>query len=837
MSLTIHKQPTDIVLTGNPVAVNVSSNTVTQSDHKIHVRIIFSAEVLAEDSLPVVNNFANFDISDYLKSLKSLPLTVFGLFAKTIQNVAFMLAIFQIDVFETYNGDGLEHNKISIPPFSVMQGGFSTIFLNNYQASNRNFYNNYLTEDKKFLTWQPEKKLTWNQHDFLFFIPIFVGKQNIYGRFTLYYSDATTSIIDTEDLLAGGKSPYYLNTSILAHGLLSGETPTKKLVKYEVVINDAADDPLTEIRTYYVDKTYYNQQRMFIYKNSFGVYDQIMLKGMSESVDEIQRTVGFFQDQDFISDSEFTESYNANSGFLTTQYKNARTAKKYVAELVNSREIFEILGAELIPVIPTSKKVNIIKDDEFLYSFPFEYKYAYSDEFFAPFDDKQYFNPIMTYRNGAVSNAIQGQTAVLDFEAMLNADANVDFEINWGPDVGITNLNTNMVDGVWQALQTSILIPDNASLNQQIEITDSIGGRFLLDYTIIEAIVIDVDMSILVQQGYTLQFASGTLNAAWGDGTADGTFITNSELIHNYLGTGFYKISIYGTGILNITKFIANNNRILFISGMKSGLLTQFTINDNLYVGVIDLSNSPTSVLFRVDNNPGLTEIIHATSGNELIIQYEYDNCNISTLNLINQKVGGALFGHNNPNHTTIFFALSGNTKFTQVRLHDCDLTGVINFTNNPIGGTFYTYNNPNLTGFIFSLTGNTVITDFRIQNSGLAGTLELTNVPVGNIFWPHDNNLTNILFSVLENTALLQGYCDDNALQNLDFLNFPNSTPTIRMFGNGMNAPEHDNQLINLDNTGWNNGTLQIIPGNTPRTAASDAAYNNLLVKGWTIT
>ena len=88
------------------------------------------------------------------------------------------------------------------------------------------------------------------------------------------------------------------------------------------------------------------------------------------------------------------------------------------------------------------------------------------------------------YRNGIVSNAVFGQTAVFDFEAKINLDTDVVFTVNWGAEVGTTIINSTLIAEVWKALQTSILIPEGVNPNQTILVTDDFGGSFEVNYTI-----------------------------------------------------------------------------------------------------------------------------------------------------------------------------------------------------------------------------------------------------------------------------------------------------------------------------------------------------------------
>ena len=232
MSFTLHKYPSNIVLSGNPVKIDVSSDTVTQSDHKIHVRIIKGGYIIGEEVLPVIVNSASFDISDYLKQHSTLDLSVFNLFSKTIMAADSLLSSFNVEIFETYNADGIEHNRTTIPQFKVLQAGFSTIFLNNYNSEDKSFYSDFIQAEKKFLTWQPEKRLTDNQHDFLFFINrAFMPYNDIYARFTLYFSDDTTEVIDTATSNANFNSLNYINVSLIAHKFLNLETVNKTILK------------------------------------------------------------------------------------------------------------------------------------------------------------------------------------------------------------------------------------------------------------------------------------------------------------------------------------------------------------------------------------------------------------------------------------------------------------------------------------------------------------------------------------------------------------------------------------------------------------------------------
>lgn len=398
-----------------------------------------------------------------------------------------------------------------------------------------------------------------------------------------------------------------------------------------------------------------------------------------------------------------------------------------------------------------------------------------------------------------------------------------------------------------------------------------------------EFIEITTDQSSLQTVGIQLVFAAGSLQVDWGDGSPMENFVTGVELTHNYLATGTYNLKIKGD-LENITQFVADNSRITTISNLKTGLLTNFQIWNNLYSGILNMAEAPISGGFFAYGNPNMVQVIHASVGNALTTTYRVENCDITgqldlsnvpvsgllwangnvnftgfnfsvsgngqltdlrvnssgitNINLTNNPLTGRLWANNCPSLTSLSFATSGNGKLTDVRLFSSNITGAVDFSNMPVSGTLWCNNNPNWTGATFSTTGNTLVTFFDFANCNFT-SVDLTNVPVGTSFRMNGNSsFSSVIFAASGNGALSDFNVGGCSLPNTDFSVFPNSNGvTITYVSNSLTATEHDNQLINLDATGWINGSLSISTGNTARTAASDTAFNNLIANGWTIS
>jgi hypothetical protein len=144
-------------------------------------------------------------------------------------------------------------------------------------------------------------------------------------------------------------------------------------------------------------------------------------------------------------------------------------------------------------------------------------------------------------------------------------------------------------------------------------------------------------------------------------------------------------------------------------------------------------------------------------------------------------------------------------------------------------------YINANFTNLTMPSSGS--INNFQCYFTSLS-TINVSGVTISGIFIVRSQaTLTSINLGV-GNGALTDFRINNTGLPNVDFSVFATSDGvSIQCQSCGWTATEHDNQLINLDATGWINGALNVITGNAARTAASDTAYNNLIANGWTIT
>jgi len=337
--------------------------------------------------------------------------------------------------------------------------------------------------------------------------------------------------------------------------------------------------------------------------------------------------------------------------------------------------------------------------------------------------------------------------------------------------VALEETDTNKI--VFGPIEITYIIKENDDPYTDLaDLLAGIGDMFKA----VAKILVTMDMSTPSTAGINLTFASGNLNIDWKEGGGLVPFVSGVELTHTYSTPDTYIAQISGD-LENITKFIADNSKITFIKNLTTGLLTDFKINDNLYSGVLDMNNAPTKDIFITNNNTDLSEIIHASSGNEVISNYQINSCGIVGIhNVSNVPLAGAILMYSNPLMTGVDFAVVGNGIATSIRVYGCNITGVFDLTNLRVSTHVYLHSNPLLTGVDFATTGNSKLANLYIHSCNLTGVLDLSNVPISKTLHLYSNPLfTNILFSETGNTFLdWVNIQDCNFTGTLDFSNIP---------------------------------------------------------------
>jgi surface protein len=440
-----------------------------------------------------------------------------------------------------------------------------------------------------------------------------------------------------------------------------------------------------------------------------------------------------------------------------------------------------------------------------------------------------------------------------------------------------SNSHTGTIQDVWNYATTGShadAFTDNISLTNYYAIPFDWKGMVevgtlsvnITDYT---------TQSVDINRTYT-----GIAEIHWDDNSF--TRCTSGAVAtHNYASNGTYSVKLGAASVSATTALYAEDSRITSISSLKTGNLSILSLINNLLTS-LTLTDAPINGGFYVYGNSSLSSVTHSTS-DVLITNYRIENCAFSGNYNVQSPIAGQLFVDGNTGLTGLTFASSGNGTVTDFRATSTAITS-LDFSNVPLTTRFWINNVTTLTGVTFASSGNGTLTDVRFYGCTSLTSLDFSNINVGTTLWCLGcTSLTSLTFASSGNStvtyfdfsncnlssidcsnvplstdirisgnsslstftiagsgngALTRFWANGCSLPNIDFSVFSTSDGIdMRQQDNAMTATEVDNQLINLDNTGWINGAINIAGTNAARTAASDTAYNNLITNGWSIT
>lgn len=338
--------------------------------------------LLGSDELPVdEDGNAEFDIAGFIKPEFAYEFhfpesgAVFAIHrANTIKSVRLRYA-------ETY--DNTIKELFSDGPHFIKDGGINKRDLDFYDSEDSNYFD-YSANQKHFLTWCPDGKIiSVNQPEKLFFIfPIEDVTAQLMCKTTYQGMDS----IKTIEEFSGIKSNVY--EFVISPYLIIDNLNSEK---FEIWLQDANGDLVSEIRTFYIDKKTYLNERYFFFKNSFGVTETLRCTGIQSKNVEINRTAGNVVNDITGNNAREIKNFDnvekqklkSNTGWTSLLSKNPKNFKNYLRDFLLSTDISEIKNDILFPVNIISKKAFIHKDKEYLYDLTFEYYYSYEDEKFS----------------------------------------------------------------------------------------------------------------------------------------------------------------------------------------------------------------------------------------------------------------------------------------------------------------------------------------------------------------------------------------------------------------------------------------------------------------------
>jgi len=340
---------------------------------------------VAEDLQPVdENSEAYFDIHKPLKPELSMDFKFPEASDTIIIARDLICREYKINYFEHY-GTIPENKKVSASSsFYVLNGGISFLQEAIYNRQESNFWVK-LSYNQYFLSWQPLIKTIdkWQVEKLYFLVQ--GSHTTLKLKIKIYYNDETPTSTITKDTI-GSPVQYKVYEICITNNILQVTGWDSEIIeKIEVWFDDEGDQRVSEIRTYIYDYSYQENARYFMFLNSLGGRDTIRTTGqgineLEYDRSEINKVLSFdFTEKDRqISQLKPTErkTFKVNTGWKTED------DIEWLRDLLLSIDIHQIIAGKLVPINIISKKVFQKKDNDKLFFLEFEYKRAFTDNYY-----------------------------------------------------------------------------------------------------------------------------------------------------------------------------------------------------------------------------------------------------------------------------------------------------------------------------------------------------------------------------------------------------------------------------------------------------------------------
>ena len=249
----------------------------------------------------------------------------------------------------------------------VMRGRLDT---EGYAVWRSEFFTTYLSETRRFLTWQPaEKWIDSNQPEFLYFLVNFNPRPTqLRLRVALTFVDETLETLTLQTVSSINQySIYGFPVGFTALGLADQETAGTKIHSYQVWIANELNQRLSEVRTYYLSQEFEPNVLFLLFANSLGGYDTLRCTGQtSRSLAVKGTTLQTVLAIDYLPSTAELLSLNRLGERTLTVNTGLLSGEKidYLSELSLSDEIYVATQEGFVALLPPDGAMALRADDE-----------------------------------------------------------------------------------------------------------------------------------------------------------------------------------------------------------------------------------------------------------------------------------------------------------------------------------------------------------------------------------------------------------------------------------------------------------------------------------------
>jgi hypothetical protein len=297
----------------------------------------------------------------------------------TIQLCPNLTIPFKIRSYIEKNGIQIANTDAITNSQFCLKAGLSA---DDYAGWKDNYFTTYLDEHLPFLTnQQNDKEVSRNQTEYLYFLVNFLPKPTALKlRVKVYFNDGTDVVYTLKTLNSVQQySVYSIPVGFTDLGLESYENIIKKVVSWDIWVNNNTDNRVSEIRSYIVDEHFARNERQIIFSNSLGGYDTLRVTGVASDTLKVTKQTGERELESnylpsasdmFVNGVEGRPEMSVNTGFLDADQIS------YLQEILLSEDIYILTKDGFVPIILTDESLLKNQDNVDIDSRTFTFTYG-----------------------------------------------------------------------------------------------------------------------------------------------------------------------------------------------------------------------------------------------------------------------------------------------------------------------------------------------------------------------------------------------------------------------------------------------------------------------------
>jgi hypothetical protein len=396
----------NLTITSNTTAYTATTGVAGTSptlreNFRLIVKTISGSEILGVDKIvPDLQGEALVNVADYVKDLIDVDFQFPQTTGAAIIVRAAAKKAYQIRYAEAYGSTLAVQALQTSEEYFALAGELGEDKLRAYYQFGESFWSRMSTS-MNFLSWHPLRKLiTLTSPEKLYFPVWYTPTGHTYISLKCYFTDGTeatvtnylTFTVAKYDVLEIQCGYYALSLA----DYMASHQPTKTLRAYDLWLT-ANSAPVSETRHFDIDTASRPWERTFLFKNSLGVYEIFRSTGkatrkiaVTRDIATIDEPIDFTPEHraEFQTDHSLEQLYEVNSGY----FRNIESVRWAIDEFLGSDEVYEIRGADLIPVIVETESAESDTDGDARFFFKFAYRITGSGNVITS-DESQSYSP------------------------------------------------------------------------------------------------------------------------------------------------------------------------------------------------------------------------------------------------------------------------------------------------------------------------------------------------------------------------------------------------------------------------------------------------------------